>query len=314
MILALQIVGGFLGLLIGGELLVRGASAIAVRLGISPLVVGVVIVGFGTSVPELVTCIRAALTGAPGIAIGNIVGSNIANILLILGAAALMRPFVTSREAVERDGSIVIATDIAVDAATLQAMLAASVAKSFNKVTVDSDTSTSDTVLAFSVPTSGILLAKEESSRFAAALDGLALDLAHQIVKDGEGCTKFVTIHVRGAESDASAGRIARSIADSPLVKTALAGEDANWGRIVMAVGKAGEPADRDRLAISFGDIRVAVNGERDPGYSEAAASAVMKRPEIAVTVDLGIGSGADTVYTCDLTKAYVAINGDYRT
>ncbi|MEM6762700.1 MAG: bifunctional glutamate N-acetyltransferase/amino-acid acetyltransferase ArgJ [Pseudomonadota bacterium] len=207
-----------------------------------------------------------------------------------------------------------IVTDVAIPGPKLQQILSASVAKSFNKVTVDSDTSTSDTVLAFSVPTSGLRLDDAEMPAFTAALDDLTLDLAHQIVKDGEGCTKFVSIHVRGAESDRSAGIVARSIADSPLVKTAFAGEDANWGRIVMAVGKAGEPADRDRLAISFGDIRVAVNGERDPGYSEAAASAVMKRPEIAVTVDLGIGSGADTVYTCDLTKAYVAINGDYRT
>lgn len=210
-----------------------------------------------------------------------------------------------------------IATDAAIAPAVLQKMLAAGVARSFNKVTVDSDTSTSDTVLMFATGKSGVAIATPEEpdgAAFRAALDALLLDLAHQVVKDGEGCTKFVAVTVTGAESDRSAGRIARAIADSPLVKTAIAGEDANWGRVVMAVGKAGEPADRDRLAISFGDVRVAVDGERDPDYSEAAASAVMKRSEIAITVDIGLGEGRDTVWTCDLTKEYVAINGDYRT
>ena len=210
-----------------------------------------------------------------------------------------------------------VATDAAVPAALLQEMLAKSVGGSFNKITVDSDTSTSDTLLAFATGASGASLVDAppaDVAAFGAALDDLCLDLAHQVVKDGEGCTKFVAITVTGAESDASASRIARAIADSPLVKTAIAGEDANWGRIVMAVGKAGEPADRDRLEITFGDIRVAFAGERDPDYSEAAASAVMKQPEITIGVDLGLGSGRDTVWTCDLTKEYVAINGDYRT
>ena len=210
-----------------------------------------------------------------------------------------------------------VATDAAVPAAVLQPMLAAGVRASFNKVTIDSDTSTSDTVLAFATGASGVTIgdaASPEAQTFATLLDGLLLDLAHAVVKDGEGLTKFVAVKVTGAESEASAGRIARSIANSPLVKTAIAGEDANWGRVVMAVGKAGEPADRDRLAIWFGDVRVAVNGERDPDYSEAAASAVMQRPEIDIRVDLGLGAGADTVWTCDLTKEYVAINGDYRT
>ncbi|GAB5374514.1 MAG: bifunctional glutamate N-acetyltransferase/amino-acid acetyltransferase ArgJ [Acuticoccus sp.] len=210
-----------------------------------------------------------------------------------------------------------IATDAAVPAAMLQQMLSKGVARSFNKITVDSDTSTSDTVLLFATGASGVTLAspdEPDAATFAAALDALLLELAHAIVKDGEGCTKFVAVTVKGAESDASASRIARAIADSPLVKTAVAGEDANWGRVVMAVGKAGEPADRDRLTISFGDVRVAVDGERDPDYSEDAASAVMRQPEIAITVDLGLGEGCDTIWTCDLTKAYVAINGDYRT
>ncbi|UOM33214.1 bifunctional glutamate N-acetyltransferase/amino-acid acetyltransferase ArgJ [Acuticoccus sp. I52.16.1] len=206
-----------------------------------------------------------------------------------------------------------VATDAAIPAPDLQAMLSAGVGKSFNKVTIDSDTSTSDTVLLFATGASGVAVAGEDALRFAAALDDLLLALAHWVTKDGEGCTKFVSITVEGAESDASANKIAKSIADSPLVKTAIAGEDANWGRIVMAVGKAGEPADRDRLAIWFDDVRVAVEGERDPAYSEAAASAVMQKPEIAIRVDLGLGSGRDTVWTCDLTKEYVAINGDYR-
>ncbi len=148
---------------------------------------------------------------------------------------------------------------------------------------------------------------------FRAALNEVLKDLSLQVVRDGEGATKMLEITVSGAESDAAAKRIALSIANSPLVKTAAAGEDANWGRIVMAVGKSGEMADRDRLAIWFGDVRVAVNGERDPDYSEEAASNVMKAQDIPVKVDIGLGTGSATVWTCDLTKEYVAINGDYR-
>ncbi len=148
---------------------------------------------------------------------------------------------------------------------------------------------------------------------FREALAAVLLDLARQVARDGEGARKEIIVTVEGAVDDRSAKRIALSIANSPLVKTAVAGEDANWGRVVMAVGKAGEPAERDRLAISFGDVRVAVDGERDPAYSEAEASAAMKRDEIRIGVQLGLGSGRWTVYTCDLTKEYVAINGDYR-
>jgi len=199
----------------------------------------------------------------------------------------------------------------------LQAMLAAGVKDSFNAVTVDSDTSTSDTLLLFATGQAGggwIGSAGDRRLReFRAALDELLLDLAQQVVRDGEGARKFVEVRVEGAVSKRSARRIALSVANSPLVKTAIAGEDANWGRVVMAVGKAGEPADRDKLAIWFGDIRVAVKGERDPGYSEAAASEYMKRDEIVIAVRLGLGEGRDRVWTCDLTKEYVAINGDYR-
>jgi glutamate N-acetyltransferase/amino-acid N-acetyltransferase len=210
-----------------------------------------------------------------------------------------------------------VVTDAPIAAPVLQALLSAGVKGSFNAITVDSDTSTSDTLLLFAT---GKAAAEQVTSLrdrrlipFRRALDDLLLDLAHQVVRDGEGARKFVEVRVKRAASDKSARRVALSIANSPLVKTAIAGEDANWGRIVMAVGKAGEPADRDRLAIHFGDIRVAVKGERDPAYSEAATSAYMKGQDIVITVDLGMGQGSDRVWTCDLTREYVAINGDYR-
>jgi glutamate N-acetyltransferase / amino-acid N-acetyltransferase len=148
---------------------------------------------------------------------------------------------------------------------------------------------------------------------FRAAFNAVLADLAEQVARDGEGARKLVEITVEGAVNKASARRIAMSIANSPLVKTAIAGEDANWGRVVMAVGKAGEPADRDRLSIWFGGIRVAHKGERDPGYDEAKVSEAMQKPEISLKVTLGLGKGRDRVLTCDLTKEYVAINGDYR-
>ncbi|MER0239873.1 bifunctional glutamate N-acetyltransferase/amino-acid acetyltransferase ArgJ [Fulvimarina sp. MAC8] len=213
-----------------------------------------------------------------------------------------------------------IATDAPVSAPALQAMLADAVAPSFNSTTVDGDTSTSDTLLFFAT---GAAQARgcepigdaldPRLSEFKEALNGLCLDLARQIARDGEGARKEIVVSVKGAVSDLSAKRIAMSIANSPLVKTAVAGEDANWGRVVMAVGKAGEEADRDRLKISFGDVRVAVDGERDPDYEESVAAAVMKHDTIEVGVDIGLGEGRWTVYTCDLTKEYVAINGDYR-
>ena len=213
-----------------------------------------------------------------------------------------------------------VATDAAVAPAALQAMLGEAVAPSFNSVTVDSDTSTSDTLLLFATGAAGRRGAPAVSDpadprldAFRAALDSLLLDLARQVARDGEGARKEIQVTVTGAVSDASAKRVALSVANSPLVKTAVAGEDANWGRVVMAVGKAGEPAERDRLAISFGGVRVAVEGERAPDYDEAAASAAMKADEIAIQVDLGLGTGHWTVYSCDLTKEYVAINGDYR-
>ncbi|MEX3011390.1 bifunctional glutamate N-acetyltransferase/amino-acid acetyltransferase ArgJ [Hoeflea sp. TYP-13] len=213
---------------------------------------------------------------------------------------------------------VVTDADIASDA--LQAMLSEGVDGSFNAITVDSDTSTSDTLMLFATGAAAKRGAPHISdagdgaiSEFKSALFDLLKDLAHQIVRDGEGARKMVEITVQGAASDKAAKVIALSIANSPLVKTAVAGEDANWGRIVMAVGKAGQEAHRDRLKIWFGDIRVAVEGERDPDYSEDAAAQVMKRPKIDIAVDVGVGDGQATVWTCDLTKEYVAINGDYR-
>jgi len=210
-----------------------------------------------------------------------------------------------------------VVTDAAIDAPVLQAMLDRGVRDSFNAITVDGDTSTSDTLLVFATGAAGETPISDSGDRrfrpLRAALDDLLRDLAHQVVRDGEGARKFVEVRVTGAASKRSARRIAMAIANSPLVKTAIAGEDANWGRIVMAVGKAGEPADRDKLAIWFGETRVAVRGERDRHYSEAEAAAHMRRREIVITVDVGAGKGRDTVWTCDLTKDYVAINGDYR-
>ncbi|MBS8262086.1 bifunctional glutamate N-acetyltransferase/amino-acid acetyltransferase ArgJ [Roseibium polysiphoniae] len=213
-----------------------------------------------------------------------------------------------------------IFTDAAISPPVLQSLLSGETDDSFNSVTVDSDTSTSDTVLLFATGAAekrGISkLDALDDPRLAtvrAALGDLMQNLAQQIARDGEGARKFVEVQVDGAETDTSARTIALSIANSPLVKTAVAGEDANWGRVVMAVGKAGEPADRDKLAIWFGDVRVAVDGERDADYSEDAASAVMKEEDIVIRVDLGLGEGQARVWTCDLTKEYVAINGDYR-
>ncbi|MEA2842300.1 MAG: glutamate N-acetyltransferase / amino-acid N-acetyltransferase [Methylobacteriaceae bacterium] len=211
-------------------------------------------------------------------------------------------------------------TDAPIHAPVLQKMLSKSVEESFNAITIDSDTSTSDTLMLFATGAAEARGAPRISSAgdhqlagFRRALDKVLLDLAQQVVRDGEGARKFVKVQVEGAASDKAAKRIALSIANSPLVKTAIAGEDANWGRIVMAVGKAGEKAKRDRLSIYFGDVRVAHKGLRDPDYDEAKASALMREDKIDIRVDLKIGKGRARVWTCDLTKEYVAINGDYR-
>ena len=210
-----------------------------------------------------------------------------------------------------------IFTDAPVEASVLQDLLAHGVRPSFNSITVDSDTSTSDTVMAFATGQADVApLARSDDARlnlFAEALNDLLLDLALQVVKDGEGLTRFVTIKVTEAESESAARAIGMSIANSPLVKTAIAGEDPNWGRIVMAVGKSGEAADRDKLAIWFGDVLIAEHGEVAPTYREEDGASHMKQDNISIRVDVGVGSAQAIVYTCDLTHDYISINADYR-
>ncbi len=213
-----------------------------------------------------------------------------------------------------------IFTDAPISASALQALLKTGVEDTFNAVTIDGDTSTSDTLMAFATGAAAARGAPKISratdprlKAFKKAFDAVLADLSEQVARDGEGARKLVEVVVEGATSKTSARRIAMSIANSPLVKTAIAGEDANWGRVVMAVGKAGEPANRDKLAISFNGVRVAHKGMRDPSYDEAKVSALMKQPKIQIKVNIGLGKGRDRVLTCDLTKEYVAINGDYR-
>jgi len=209
-------------------------------------------------------------------------------------------------------------TDAAIPSDVLQEMLEQANEGSFNAITVDGDTSTSDTLLLFATGKGArhnpvTRLADKRLDDFRARLNELLQDLAVQVVRDGEGATKLIRINVTGAESTAAARKIALSIANSPLVKTAIAGGDANWGRIVMAVGKSGEAANRDKLAIRFGGHRVATAGQRDPNYSEPLMSRYMQRPEIEIDVDVGVGKGMSGVWTCDLTHGYISINADYR-
>jgi glutamate N-acetyltransferase/amino-acid N-acetyltransferase len=208
-----------------------------------------------------------------------------------------------------------IFTDAAIPAPALQAMLAKGVDHSFNCITIDSDTSTSDTVLLFATGQAGNKPTEDPAALadFRRALNEVLHDLALMVVRDGEGAQKLVKITVDGAVSNASARRIGLSIANSPLVKTAIAGEDANWGRIVMAVGKAGEPADRDKLAIAVGGTWMAKAGGIVPFYDETPVVAHMKGREIDIAVDIGLGQGRATVWTCDLTHGYIDINGSYR-
>jgi glutamate N-acetyltransferase/amino-acid N-acetyltransferase len=210
-----------------------------------------------------------------------------------------------------------VATDANLPATVLQDILDAQVKTTFNAITVDSDTSTSDTLLLIaSRAADGPEISTASDPRlkdFKEKLHIVLLDLALQIVRDGEGASKFIQINVKGANSDKSAHRIGLSLANSPLVKTAIAGEDANWGRIVMAVGKSGEPADRDKLSIKFGPHVVAENGFISPTYREEDGASYMKGRELTLTVDIGLGRGSATVYTCDLTHGYIDINADYR-
>ncbi len=208
-------------------------------------------------------------------------------------------------------------TDAKIPAPVLQSLLRSANRNAFNAVTVDSDTSTSDTCLLFATGKTRhakVTKASDPALKgFKTALSEVLQSLAHQIVRDGEGAQKFISVNVTGAETSAAAKTIALSIANSPLVKTAVAGEDPNWGRVVMAVGKAGEKADRDKLRISFGDHLIAESGVMVPGYDESPVAAYMKGDEISLSVDVGIGRGRFTVWTCDLTHGYISINADYR-
>ena len=210
-----------------------------------------------------------------------------------------------------------VATDAAISAAALQTLVSLYTRSTFNSVTVDGDRSTNDTCLLFATAQAEHPRIGRAGDRrladFREKLEGVMLDLAHQMLRDGEGATKFVKITINGAESAASARKIARTVAESPLVKTAFAGEDANWGRIVMAVGRADEPVNRDRMSVRFGSLVAAQDGAVSPTYDEAKMSAYMKKPELEVSVDVGVGRASAVIWTCDLTKRYVEINGDYR-
>jgi len=210
-----------------------------------------------------------------------------------------------------------VATDAAIAPDVLQAILSPAAVRTLNAVTVDGDRSTNDTCLVFATGKAGHApvtdLADPRLDRFKAALEDVLLNLGQQLVRDGEGASKFVKVTVNGAATDASARKIARIICESPLVKTAIAGEDANWGRIVMAVGRADEPIVREKIAIRFGDLWAARDGAVSPDYSEAAMSAYMKQPELEIAVDVGAGSASASMWTCDLTHGYISINGDYR-
>ena len=205
-----------------------------------------------------------------------------------------------------------VVTDANIEARMLQEMLQQSCSKSFNSITVDGDTSTSDTLMLFATGKAAVL-AKGDDVLFQEALTDLMVELAKLVAMDGEGAQKLITVKVTGAVSDESAKRIALSIANSPLIKTAIAGEDANWGRVVMAVGKSGERVERDLLSVSIGGVMIASKGERVAHYDEAPVIAHMKTRDIHIEADIGLGSGNWTVWTCDLTHGYISINADYR-
>jgi glutamate N-acetyltransferase / amino-acid N-acetyltransferase len=249
-------------------------------------------------------------TFAKGAVASAVIGDKTVNLVGIIKGSGMIAPDMATMLGY-------IFTDAAVEAGFLQQLLSAANGSTFNCITVDSDTSTSDTVLAFATGAAGnapfTSFDDAGADAFASALDDICRQLAHLVVRDGEGAQKFIEISVTGAVSDESARAIGLAIANSPLVKTAIAGEDANWGRVVMAVGKAGEPADRDRLSISFGAIQVARNGLPVDGYDETPVTAHLKGQEISIGVDIGLGTGRATVWTCDLTHGYISINADYR-
>jgi len=259
---------------------------------------------------EAAATIMTTDTFAKAAATSAIIGGRKVNLVGIIKGSGMIAPDMATMLGY-------VFTDAAVAPGLLQTMLDEANGKSFSCITVDGDTSTSDTVLAFATGKAGNapLTSFDDAGAdaFQAALTDLCTQLAHLVVRDGEGASKFIAINVEGASSNDSARTIALSIANSPLVKTAIAGEDANWGRVVMAVGKAGEPAERDSLSISFGATQVARNGLAVEGYDEAPVAAHLKGREIDIGVDLGLGEGRATVWTCDLTHGYISINADYR-
>ncbi|MCI2400098.1 bifunctional glutamate N-acetyltransferase/amino-acid acetyltransferase ArgJ [Aliiroseovarius subalbicans] len=263
----------------------------------------------GTLVPDALEqaaeAIRTTDTFAKGAKAEVKIGNRIVHIAGIAKGSGMVAPDMATM-------LVFIFTDAKVDQDVLQSMLSSLTDKTFNNITVDSDTSTSDTLLLTATGASGVEVDAEDAA-FVEALESVMLDLAHQVVRDGEGATKFVEVRVTGAKTDEDARTHAMAIANSPLVKTAVAGEDPNWGRVVMAVGKSGAYAERDKLSISFGNILVAENGWVSPSYREEDGAHYMKHDELLIHTDLGLGGGTATVWTCDLTHGYIQINADYR-
>ncbi|MCK8463247.1 bifunctional glutamate N-acetyltransferase/amino-acid acetyltransferase ArgJ [Aliiroseovarius sp. S1339] len=263
----------------------------------------------GTLVPDglkyAAEAIRTTDTFAKGAKVEVKIDNRIVHIAGIAKGSGMIAPDMATM-------LVFIFTDAKIDQADLQAMLSDLTETSFNSITVDSDTSTSDTLLLAATGASGVEVDKKNSA-FRSALHDVMLDLAHQVVRDGEGATKFVEVRVTGAKSDADARTHALAIANSPLVKTAIAGEDPNWGRVVMAIGKSGAYADRDMLSIRFGDVLVAENGWVSPLYREEDGAQYMRQDELLIAVDLAVGNGESSVWTCDLTHGYIQINADYR-
>jgi glutamate N-acetyltransferase / amino-acid N-acetyltransferase len=259
---------------------------------------------------DIANTIATTDTFAKGAAASAVVGDKTIQLSAVIKGSGMIAPDMATMLGY-------IFTNAAVEPAFLQELLTAANLRSFSCITVDSDTSTSDTVLAFATGKAGnkplASFNDPGADAFAAALNDICLQLAQLVVRDGEGAQKFIEIEVTGAVSDDSARRVGMSVANSPLVKTAIAGEDANWGRVVMAVGKAGEPADRDKLAIRFANKWVAQAGLAVDSYDEAPVAAHLKGSEISIGIDLGLGEGRATVWTCDLTHGYISINADYR-
>jgi glutamate N-acetyltransferase/amino-acid N-acetyltransferase len=263
-----------------------------------------------TALPEAARAIMTTDPFAKGAATAVQIGGNTVKIAGIAKGSGMIAPDMATM-------LVYIFTDVAIDQPVLQSMVSDLNRVTFNAITVDSDTSTSDSLMVVATGAAGNPPVTDPSSAegqaFNIALHNTMLDLAHQVGRDGEGATKFVEVCITGATSAEDAEKVAKAIANSPLVKTAIAGEDPNWGRIVMAIGKSGAEADRDLITIRFGDVLVAKNGWVAPSYSEAAGAAYMKQSNLVIGVDLGLGAGAATMWTCDLTHGYITINADYR-